>query len=92
MQTWQMPDAKGRLSEVVKPAETEGPQSSILHDCSMAVAVAVAVAVDLSHAAFKRLSGRHATVVACMRAWPMDGLDDALVFERDTNQTRDLPL
>ena len=92
MQTWQMPDAKGRLSEVVKPAEPEGPQNSILHDCSVVVAVAVAVAVVLSLAAFKRLSGRHAAVVACMRAWPMDGLDDALVFGRDTRLARDLPL
>ena len=84
MQTWQMQDAKARLSEVVKLAETEGPQDITLHGRS--------VAVLLSRAAFERLSGQHASVVDFMQASPMAGLDDALVFERDTSLTRDEPL
>ena len=84
MQTWQMQDAKARLSEVVKLAETEGPQDITLHGRS--------VAVVLSRAAFERLSGQHASVVDFMQASPLAGMDDALVFERDTSLTRDLPL
>ena len=84
MQTWQMPDAKGRLSDLVKPAETDGPQDITLHGRS--------VAVVLSRAAFERLSGQHASLVDFMQASPLAGLDDELVFDRDTSPTRDLPL
>jgi len=84
MQTWQMQDAKARLSEVVKLAETEGPQDITLHGRS--------VAVVMSRAAFERLSGQHASVVDFMQASPLAGLDDALVFKRDTSLTREVPI
>ena len=84
MHTWQMQEAKARLSEVVKKAETDGPQDITLHGRS--------VAVVLSRAAFERLSGQMASVVAFMQASPLVGLDDSLVFERDASLTRELDL
>jgi prevent-host-death family protein len=84
MQTWQMQDAKARLSELVKRAESDGPQDITLHGRSVAVVV--------SRAVFDRLSGQMASVVAFMQASPMVGLDDTLVFERDPSLTRETPL
>jgi len=84
MQTWQMQEAKARLSEVVKRAEVDGPQDITLHGRS--------VAVVLSRAAFERLSGQGASVVDFMQASPLVGLDEQLVFERDPSLTRELPL
>jgi prevent-host-death family protein len=81
MQTWQMQEAKARLSEVVKRAELDGPQDITVHGRS--------VAVLLSRAAFERMSGQMASVVDFMRASPLVGLDDELVFERDTSLTRE---
>jgi prevent-host-death family protein len=84
MQTWQMQEAKARLSEVVKRAELDGPQDITLHGRS--------VAVVLSRAAFERLSGQLASVVDFMQASPLAGLDDELVFERDTSPPRPVKL
>ena len=81
MQTWQMQEAKARLSEVVKRAELDGPQDITLHGRS--------VAVVLSRAAFERLSGQMASLVDFMQASPLVGLDEDLVFERDASPTRE---
>ena len=84
MQTWQMQEAKARLSEVVKRAEVDGPQDITLHGRSVAVVV--------SRATFERLSGQSASLVDFMQASPLAGLDDALVFERDASTTRQVRL
>ncbi|MBQ1761540.1 MAG: type II toxin-antitoxin system Phd/YefM family antitoxin [Aquincola sp.] len=84
MQTWQMQDAKARLSEVVKRAEQDGPQDITVHGKS--------VAVVISRAAFERTSGQQASLLAFMQASPMAGLDDELVIERDAGLTRDVSL
>lgn len=84
MHSWQMQEAKARLSEVVKRAEAEGPQDITLHGRS--------VAVVLSRAAFERLSRRQASLVDFMQASPLAGLDEELVFERDRSPTRDVEL
>ena len=84
MQTWQMQDAKARLSEVVKRAEQDGPQDITVHGKS--------VAVVISRAAFERMSGQQASLLAFMQASPMAGLDDELVIERDAGLTRDVSL
>ena len=84
MQTWQMQDAKARLSEVVKRAELDGPQDITVHGKS--------VAVVLSRAAFERMSGQQASLLAFMQASPMAGLDDELVIERDASLARDVSL
>lgn len=84
MQAWQMQEAKARLSEVVKKAEKEGPQSITLHGRS--------VAVMLSRAAFDRLSGQSASLLDFMQASPLVGLDEELEFTRDNSLTRDVSL
>lgn len=84
MQSWQMQDAKARLSEVVKLAESDGPQGITIHGRS--------VAVVLSRATFERMSGQRASLVEFMQSSPLTGLDDELVFDRDQSLTRDLEL
>jgi prevent-host-death family protein len=79
-----MQEAKARLSEVVKKAEKEGPQSITLHGRS--------VAVMLSRAAFDRLSGQSASLLDFMQASPLVGLDEELEFTRDNSLTRDVSL
>lgn len=81
MQTWQMQEAKARLSELVKRAALHGPQDITLHGRS--------VAVVLTRAAFNRLSGQQASLVDFMQASPLAGLDDELHLGRDSSLTRD---
>lgn len=84
MQTWQMQEAKARLSEMVKRAETDGPQDITVHGRS--------VAVLLSRAEFERLSGQSLSLVEFMQASPLAGLGEDLVFERDRSPTRESSL
>lgn len=84
MQTWQMQEAKARLSELVKRAEHDGPQDITLHGRS--------VAVVLSRSAFERLSGQAASLVEFMQASPLAGDGEEVVFERDASLTRALDL
>ncbi len=74
MHTWQMQEAKARLPEVVKRAESEGPQDITLHGRS--------VAVVMSRATFERLSGSGVSLVEFMAKSPWSGLDE-IEFERD---------
>lgn len=83
MHTWQMQEAKARLSEVVKKAEFEGPQDITLHGRS--------VAVMLSRAEFDRIAGTGESLVAFMRRSPLFGLDE-LQMERDPSPTRRIAL
>ncbi|MCX7144091.1 MAG: type II toxin-antitoxin system Phd/YefM family antitoxin [Proteobacteria bacterium] len=83
MQTWQMQEAKARLSEVVKRAESDGPQEITLHGQS--------VAVVLSRATYARLSGSGHSLVAFMRQSPLCAMED-IEFERDQSVTRDTAL
>lgn len=83
MHTWQMQEAKARLSELVKLAESEGPQDITLHGKS--------VAVVLSRSAFERLSGSQQSLVEFMRRSPLYGLDE-LEFERDRSEAREVAL
>ena len=83
MNTWQMQEAKARLSELVKRAESEGPQNITLHGRS--------VAVVLSRAAFDRLSGSGITLVAFMRQSPLYGLEE-IEIEREQSPTREVAL
>jgi prevent-host-death family protein len=83
MQTWQMQDAKARLSEVVKRAESEGPQEITLHGRS--------VAVVLSRAAFEHLAHGGQSLVEFMRRSPL-GEHDEIDFPRDRSATREVAL
>lgn len=83
MHAWQMQEAKARLSEVVKRAESEGPQDITLHGRS--------VAVVLSREAFDRLAGSGGSLVEFMRRSPLYALDE-IEFERDRSPTREVAL
>lgn len=83
MLTWQMQEAKARLSELVKRAESEGPQDITLHGRS--------VAVLLSRAEFDRLSGNRHSLVEFMQQSPLYGLEE-IEFERDMSLTREVAL
>ena len=78
MQTWQMQDAKARMSELVKSAQTQ-PQDITVHGKSVAVVV--------SRSTFDRLSQAQGSLVDFMRRSPLFDADD-VVFERDTSPTR----
>ncbi len=78
MQTWQMQEAKARMSELVKRAQSQ-PQDITLHGKS--------VAVVMSREVFDRLSQAQLSLVDFMRCSPLYGVDD-IEFERDHSPTR----
>lgn len=80
MQTWQMQEAKARMSELVKRAQSQ-PQDITLHGKS--------VAVVISRETFDRLSQTQDSLVEFMRRSPLYGTDD-IEFERDRSLTREL--
>ena len=80
MQTWQMQEAKARMSEVVKRAQNQ-PQDITLHGKS--------VAVVISRETFDRLSQSQDSLVDFMRRSPLYGVDD-ITFERDQSLTREV--
>jgi prevent-host-death family protein len=77
-----MQEAKARMSELVKRAQTQ-PQDITVHGRS--------VAVVISREAYDRLSRGQDTLVDFMRRSPLYGADD-LVFGRDHSQTREVTL
>jgi prevent-host-death family protein len=79
MQTWQMQEAKARLSEVVKRAQNDGPQDITLHGRS--------VAVVLSRAAFEQLANSEQSLVEFMRASPLYGTGE-VQLRRERSKTR----
>jgi prevent-host-death family protein len=83
MQMWQMQEAKARLSEVVKSAETLGPQKITVHGQP--------VAVVISHAMYEKLTGNQQSLVSFMRASPLYAMED-VPLERDRSSTRKVSL
>lgn len=83
MHTWQIQEAKARLSTVLRSAEQDGPQEITHHGRS--------VAVLLSRADYDRLTGNRQSLVEFMRRSPLFDQDD-LVIERDVSLTRELEL
>ncbi|MDO9243913.1 MAG: type II toxin-antitoxin system Phd/YefM family antitoxin [Rhodocyclaceae bacterium] len=85
MHTWQMQEAKARMSELVKQAQNQ-PQDITVHGKS--------VAVVISRETFDRLLQTPQTqgsLVDFMRCSPLYGADD-IVFERDQSLTREVSL
>ena len=80
MQTWQMQEAKARISELVKRAQTQ-PQDITLHGKSVAVVV--------SREAFDRLLQTQDSLVDFMRRSPLYGAED-IGFERNGSLTREM--
>jgi len=80
MRTWQMQDAKARMSELVKRAQSQ-PQDITLHGKS--------VAVVISRETFDRLSQAQDSLVDFMRRSPLYDSEDIL-FDRDRSLTREV--
>lgn len=83
MHTWQIQEAKARLSTVLRSAEQDGPQEITHHGRS--------VAVLLSRADYDRLTGNRQSLVEFMRRSPLYDQDD-LIIERDVSLTRKVEL
>jgi len=75
-----MQEAKARMSELVKRAQSQ-PQDITLHGKS--------VAVVMSREIFDRLSQAQVSLVDFMRRSPLYGVDD-IEFERDHSLTREV--
>ena len=82
MTTWQLQEAKGKFSEVVKRALSEGPQGITVRG--------EPVAVLISRAEYARLTHPKPGFVDFMRRSPMAGL--ALEIERQPDLTREIAL
>lgn len=82
MASWQLQDAKARLSEVVKKATHEGPQRITLHG--------EPAAVVLSEADYQRLGKRPKRFVEFVRNSPLKGIE--LELTRDRSPSREIRL
>ena len=82
MLTWQLQEAKGKFSEVVKRALSEGPQGITVRG--------EPVAVVISRAEYVRLTKPKPGFVEFMRGSPMTGAE--LTLERPQGLTRETAL
>jgi prevent-host-death family protein len=82
MQTWQLQEAKARMSELVKNAQKQ-PQEITLHGKSVAVVV--------SRETFDRLSQSQVSLLDFMRNSPLYEADD-IPLERDRSRPRKVEL
>ena len=82
MLTWQLQEAKGKFSEVVKRALSDGPQGITVRG--------EPVAVVISRAEYARLTNPKPGIVEFMRGSPMTGLE--LDIERPPGLTREIAL
>ena len=78
MSTWQLQQAKASFSEVVKLAETEGPQHITVHGKPAAVL--------LSQAEYERLSRASGSFVEFVRRSPLHGQDLDLTRSRERSR------
>jgi prevent-host-death family protein len=83
MQVWQMQDAQARFYEVIKCAETLGPQNITMQGRP--------VAVVISQAMYKKLTCNQQSLASFMRASPLYGTKDVLL-KRDKSFTRKFSL
>ncbi|MFZ2525264.1 MAG: type II toxin-antitoxin system Phd/YefM family antitoxin [Candidatus Ferrigenium altingense] len=82
MQTWQLQEAKGKFSEVVKRAQSQGPQNITVHG--------EAVAVLISRRDYLKLTHPKPGLVEFLRASPLAGSD--LKITREQTNTREIKL
>jgi prevent-host-death family protein len=82
MGTWQMQEAKARLSEVVKTAQSE-PQKITMHGQS--------VAVVISQSMYQRLTNNQLTLTEFLTNSPFFGMEE-LTLEREQSLTREIEL
>jgi len=79
MTRWQLQEAKARLSELIKKAAKEGPQSITIHG--------EPTAVVLSNEEYERLKKPRGSFVEFMRRSPLYGVD--LDLRREQTHTRE---
>jgi antitoxin Phd len=79
---WQLQEAKDRLSELVRRARQEGPQTITLHGKDSVVVV--------SAEQFAKLPRRKGTLVEFFRQSPLVGVDLNLTRSRDTGREIEL--
>jgi len=79
MSTWQLQEAKARLSEVIKRAKKEGPQGITIHGQPGAVV--------LSSREYERLTRPKGSFVEFMRRSPLFGVE--LKLRREQTRTRE---
>jgi antitoxin Phd len=82
MSSWQLQDAKARLSEVLKKAVQEGPQHITLHG--------EPTAVVLSEADYRRLKKPPRRFIDFIRGSPLKGVE--LDLTRDRTPPREVRL
>ena len=82
MQTWQLQEAKGKFSEVVKRAQSQGPQNITVHG--------EPVAVLLSRRDYLKLIHPKPSLVELLRTSPLVGCD--LDLAREQTPTRNIKL
>jgi prevent-host-death family protein len=82
MQTWQLQEAKGKFSEVVKRAQSQGPQNITVHG--------EAVAVLISRRDYLKLTHPKPGLVEFLRTSPLMGSD--LSITREQTGTREIKL
>ena len=82
MKTWQLQEAKGKFSEVVKTAQSQGPQNITLHG--------EPVAVLLSRRDYLKLIKPKPGLVELLRTSPLMGSD--LKITREQTPTRKIKL
>ncbi len=83
MHSWQIQEAKAKLSEVIKCAESEGPQGITLHGQP--------VAVVMTRSLYDQLTGNERSFVEFMQQSPLLGLED-ISLERDHSLTREISI
>ena len=82
MNTWQLQEAKARLSEVIKKAAKDGPQSITVHGASTVVVI--------SQEEYDRLKHPRGSFVAFMRQSPLYGLELDLKREQTLMREADV--
>jgi antitoxin Phd len=80
--SWQLQDAKARLSEVVKLAQSEGPQTITVHGKPAAVLI--------SREEYERLAARKLRFAEFIRRSPLAGVE--LELKRDRSLPRKVKL
>ncbi|MDP2158128.1 MAG: type II toxin-antitoxin system Phd/YefM family antitoxin [Nitrospirota bacterium] len=78
MSTWQLQEAKAHLSEVIRKAKTEGPQSITVHGSTAAVIISIEE--------YERLRHPRGNFVEFMRQSPLYGVN--LDLKREQTLTR----
>lgn len=82
MRTWQLQEAKAHLSEVIKQASKEGPQTITMHGEPTAVVI--------SKDEYKRLKRPGGSFVDFMRKSPLYGVDIDLKREQTLTRQEDI--